>query len=111
LLGSSEEQFLNEGCHAKLSHTMPGGAKVVMANQGSWMTPNYAAQDSKMDRASRMLRILHMRRQEKNLLEEETEVKNLFVEKIEEKESSTDEKNLFEETENARKQKNKNRTA
>ena len=75
------------------------------------MTPNYAAQDSKMDRASRMLRILHMRRQEKNLLEEETEVKNLFVEKIEEKESSTDEKNLFEETENARKQKNKNRTA
>jgi len=52
-----------------------------------------------------------MRRQEKNLLEEETEVKNLFVEKIEEKESSTDEKNLFEETENARKQKNKNRTA
>ena len=75
------------------------------------MTPNYAAQDSKMDRASRMLRILHMRRQEKNLLEEETEVKNLIVEKIEEKESSTDEKNLFEETENARKQKNKNRTA
>ena len=75
------------------------------------MAPNYAAEDSKMDRASRMLRILHMRRQEKNLLEEETEVKNLFVEKIEEKESSTDEKNLFEETENARKQKNKNRTA
>ena len=92
-----------------------------MANQGSWMAPNYAAEDSKRDRASHMLRILHMRRQEKNLLqeeteeknllEEETEVKNLFVEKIEEKESSTDEKNLFEETENARKQKNKNRTA
>ena len=65
------------------------------------MTPNYAAQDSKMDRASRMLRILHMRRQEKNLLEE----------KIEEKESLTDEKNLVEETKDARKQKNKNRTA
>jgi hypothetical protein len=111
LLGSSEEQFLNAGCHAKLSHTMPGGAKVVMANQGSWMTPNYAAEDSKMDRASRMLRILHMRRQEKHLLQEETEEKNLLEEKIEEKESLTDEKNLVEETKDARKQKNKNRTA